>query len=110
SHMSNTGERYREAKMESLRYGLMRAVVEAMHFDTPEGISTPGEFIAVIEEIDKDDTLYAMKKAGEDAVDKIIETLKNYGLEIPDIVRERRSWTAAKYALRWLGLHSEARL
>ena len=45
---------------------------------------------AVIEEIDKDDTLYAMKKAGEDAVDQIIETLKKYGLQIPDVVKERR--------------------
>jgi len=73
--------------MDTLRFELMRAVIEAMHFDTPEGESTPGEFMDLINEIDARDP---MKKSAEIAVDQVLEILKSHGIRLSKNVYEKK--------------------
>lgn len=55
----------------------MWAVIKAMHFDTPEPESTPGEYMALINEIDVNDP---MREQAETAIDEILEILKSHGI------------------------------
>lgn len=72
---------------ETLRFELMWAVIKAMHFDTPEGESTPGEYMALINEIDANDP---MREQAETAIDEILEILKSHGIALPEVVFEKK--------------------
>lgn len=72
--------------METLRFELMRAVIEAMHFDTPDGESTAGEYMQIINETADD----PMRGPAEKAVDHILETLESHGVAVPKVVFERK--------------------
>jgi hypothetical protein len=73
---------------ETLRFELLWAVIRAMHFDTPEGESSPGEYMALLNEIDE--AKDPMRKAGEEAVEEILAVLKSHGVALPEIVFQKK--------------------